>query len=70
MAPVVIVTVAEIRALVPSSGIKMNELLARLKGKVESAEQKPRFLALVKANTRYDKANRLLFPLPEIKKEV
>ena len=66
-------TANEIRALVPTSGIEMKELLAHFKGRYESGEQKPRFMGLLKANTRLEKgvgkAN-LLFPIEtKIKKE-
>ncbi len=62
-------TAAEIRSLVPASGMKMNELLTHFKGQVESSEQKPQFMALLKANTRYDNSTKTLYLRPEIKKE-
>ena len=58
-------TAAEIRAVVPATGITVSQLLAHFKGRniSEDATRKTRFMKLMKENTQFERVRRVLLPL-------
>ena len=56
-------TGADIRAVVPATGLRMSELLAHFKGQINGDERKGRFIKLMKENTRFEKVRKVLLPL-------
>ena len=61
--PVPFPTGADIRAVVPATGLRMSELLAHFKGQINGDERKARFIKLMKENTRFEKVRKVLLPL-------
>ena len=60
-------TAAEIRAVVPATGITVSQLLAHFKGRNinEDFDRKQKFMKLMKENTQFERVRRVLLPMPE-----
>lgn len=58
-------TAEEIRAAIPAEGIKIQDLIARFKGRVNTKEAKAAFITSVKAVGRISKVDSFQYILPK-----
>ena len=58
-------TAADVRAHIPTTGIKMGELLTHFRGQIVGEERKSRFTQLMRENSRYSREEKKLFPLDQ-----
>jgi len=61
--PPVFPTAAELRLLIPASGITVAVLLESFKGAIDSPEKKVRFRDMLRTVSKYEKETKLLKPL-------
>jgi len=56
-------TAEDIRLRIPPQGIRVGELMKFYKGQIVGDERKAQFTKLMKENSRFDKATKLMKPL-------